>query len=58
VLTDGEEVEERPHPYEDSCGASSHVNEDDDKLKTSITKEKDQRSVLIIGGIQIFLPRN
>jgi hypothetical protein len=24
VLTDGEEVEERPHPYEYSCGAASH----------------------------------
>jgi hypothetical protein len=32
------------------------VNEDDEKLKTSITKEKDQRSILVIGGIQIFLP--
>jgi hypothetical protein len=56
VLTNGEEAEERPHPYEYSCGVSSHVNEDDDKLKTSVTEEKDQRSVLVIGGIHIFLP--
>jgi hypothetical protein len=33
-----------------------HVNEDDDKLKTSVIEEKGQRSFLIIGGIQIFLP--
>jgi hypothetical protein len=32
------------------------VNEDDEKLNTSITEEEDQRSILIIGGIQIFLP--
>jgi hypothetical protein len=25
------------------------MNEDDEKLKTSITKEKDQRSILVIG---------
>jgi hypothetical protein len=41
---------------EDSCGFTNHVNEDDEKLNTSITKEEDQRSILIIGGIQIFLP--
>jgi hypothetical protein len=34
---------------------SNHVNEDDEKLNTSIMKEEDQRSVLIIRGIQIFL---
>jgi hypothetical protein len=56
VLTDGKEVEERPHPYEYSCGIASHVNEDDEKLNTSVTEEEDQRSVLIIGGIKIFLP--
>jgi hypothetical protein len=56
VLTDGEEEEERPHPYEDSCGTASRVNEDDDKLETFITEEKDQRSVLVIGGVEIFLP--
>jgi hypothetical protein len=56
VLTDGEEVEEMPHPYEGSCGATSYVNEDDDKLKNSIIEEKDHRNVLVIGGIQIFLP--
>jgi hypothetical protein len=35
VLTDGKEAEERPHPYEDSCGVTNHVNEDDEKLNTS-----------------------
>jgi hypothetical protein len=55
VLTDGEE-EERPHPYEDSCRAASRVNEDDDKLETFITEEKDQRCILVIGGVEIFLP--
>jgi hypothetical protein len=56
VLTDGEEVEERSHPYEDSCRVVSRVNEDDDKLETFITKEEDQRSILVIGGVEIFLP--
>jgi hypothetical protein len=51
VLTDGEEAEERPHPYEDTCETTNHVNEDDEKLKTSVTKEKEHRSVLVIGGI-------
>jgi hypothetical protein len=34
------------------------VNEDDEKLNNSITEEADQRSVLIIGGIRIFLPNS
>jgi hypothetical protein len=42
----------------DSCGFVDHVNEDDEKLNTSITKEEDQRSILIIGGIKIFLPNS
>jgi hypothetical protein len=56
VVTDVKEAEERPHPYEDSCGVEDHVNEDDQKLNTSTTKEKDKRCILIIGGIQIFFP--
>jgi hypothetical protein len=56
MSTNGKEAKERPHPYEDSCGTASHVNEDDEKLKTSFTEEEDQRSILIIGGIEIFLP--
>jgi hypothetical protein len=56
VLTDGKEVEERPHPYEDSSGVASHVNEDDEKLKTFVTEERGQRIFLIIGGVEIFLP--
>jgi hypothetical protein len=39
-----------------SCGFVDHVNEDDEKLNTSFTREEDQRSILIIGGIWIFLP--
>jgi hypothetical protein len=58
VLTYGKEVEERPHPDEYSCGIESHVNEDDEDLNTSITEEEDHRSVLVIGGIEIFLPRS
>jgi hypothetical protein len=33
-----------------------HVNEDDEKLNTSTLEEEDQRCILIIGGINIFLP--
>jgi hypothetical protein len=55
ALTDGKEVEERSHPYKDSCGILSHVNEDDEKLNTSITEEEYHRSILVIGGIEIFL---
>jgi hypothetical protein len=50
MVTDGKEEEERPHPYEDSCGVAYHVNEDDEKLNTSIAKEEDQRSILTIRG--------
>jgi hypothetical protein len=55
-LTDDEEAEEIPHSDEDSRGIVSRVNEDDEKLKTSIIKEEDQRTILIIGGVKIFLP--
>jgi hypothetical protein len=34
----------------------SHVNEDDDKLKNFVTEEEDQTNILIIGGVEIFLP--
>jgi hypothetical protein len=34
------------------------VNEDDEKLKTSVIENKDQMSVLIIGGVEIFLPND
>jgi hypothetical protein len=43
---------------EDSCGFADHVNEDDEKLNTSTIKKEDQRSILIIGGINTFLPRS
>jgi hypothetical protein len=49
-------VEERHHPYEDSCGTTSRVNEYDENLNTYTTKEEDHRNFLIIGGIDIFLP--
>jgi hypothetical protein len=55
-LTDEEEAEERPRSDEDSHEIVSRVNEDDEKLKTSTIKEKDQRSVMVIGGVKIFLP--
>jgi hypothetical protein len=34
------------------------VNEDDDKLKTFTIREEYQMSLLMIGGIQIFLPHS
>jgi hypothetical protein len=40
---------------EDSCGFPSHVNEDDDKLKTCTIREDNLRSLMMIGGIGIFL---
>jgi hypothetical protein len=43
---------------EDSCGFADHMNEDDEKLYTPIAVEEDQRCVLIVGGIQIFLPNS
>jgi hypothetical protein len=56
VLTYGEEAEERSHSYQDPCGTASYVNEDDDKLETFFIEEKGQRRILVIGGIQIFVP--
>jgi len=43
---------------EHSCGFVDQVNEDDEKLNTPIAVEEDHRCVLIIGGIQIFLPNS
>jgi hypothetical protein len=59
VLTEEkeEEVGEKPHENEDSCGIADHMNEYDEKLNTSTLEEEDQRCILIIGGINIFLPR-
>jgi hypothetical protein len=48
--------EEMSHPYEDACETTSRVNEDDEKLNSSTAEERDQRSVLVIRGIEIFLP--
>jgi hypothetical protein len=41
---------------EDSCGFADHMNEYDDKLKTFTIQEEDQKSILMIGGIKVFLP--
>jgi hypothetical protein len=41
---------------EDSCGFPSHVNEDDGNLKTFTIREDDMRTLIMIGGIEIFLP--
>jgi hypothetical protein len=41
---------------EHSCGFTNHVNEDDDKLKTCTIQEEDQKIIMIIGGIRVFLP--
>lgn len=40
----------------DSYGSANRVNEDDDKLKTCTIREEDRRNLLMIGGIEIFLP--
>jgi len=50
------EVGDKPHSGESLHGTMSCVNEDDEKLQTSITKKEDQRNVMIIGGVEIFLP--
>jgi hypothetical protein len=41
---------------EDSFGFADHVNEDDDKLKTCTIQKEDQKSIMMIGGIWVFLP--
>jgi hypothetical protein len=56
VLTDEEEAERRSRSREDSHRIMGRVNEDDEKLKTFIVKERDQQTILIIGGVEIFLP--
>jgi hypothetical protein len=43
---------------EHSCGFVDQVTEEDEKLNTPIAAEEDQRWVLIVGGIQIFLPNS
>jgi len=55
VLTDEEEVEERPHSCENSHRIVDHVNEYDENLKTSTIEEKDQGSILVIGRIEVLL---
>jgi hypothetical protein len=61
----GEEMNSAENSYqqgvlidEDSCGFADHVNEDDEKLNTPIAVEEGQRCVMIIGGIQIFMPNS
>jgi hypothetical protein len=56
-LADEEEDEEKPHSDGDSRRTVSRVNEDDEKLQTSVIEEKNQRNVLIIVGTEKFLPR-
>jgi hypothetical protein len=34
-----EEVGEKPHEHQYSCGVADHVNEDDEKLNTSTLEE-------------------
>jgi hypothetical protein len=56
VLTNEEEVEEIPHSYGYLWAIVDHVNEYDEKLTNSIVEEKDLRTLVIIGGVNIFLP--
>jgi hypothetical protein len=55
-LTDEEEVGERPHSDGDLHKIVSCVNEDDEKSQTSVTEKENQKTLLIIGGVEIFLP--
>jgi hypothetical protein len=55
-LTDKEEVGEKPHSNGYSRRTMSHMNEDDEKLQTSVIEKEDRKIVLIIGGVEIFLP--
>jgi hypothetical protein len=62
---EGEEINSVESSYqkgvlidEHSCGFADQVSEDDEKLNTPIAVEEDQRCVLIVGGIQIFLPNS
>ena len=43
---------------EDSCGFVDNVTEYNENLNTLTIQEEDQRSILIIGGINTFLPRS
>jgi hypothetical protein len=54
-LTD-EEAKEKPHSDEDSCRTVNCMNEDDEKLQTSVIEKEDWREVLIIRGVDIFIP--
>jgi hypothetical protein len=38
-----------------SCGFADHVNENDDKLKNCTIQKEDRKSILMIGGIWVFL---
>jgi hypothetical protein len=55
-LVDEEEAEEKPHSFGDLRRTVSRVNGDDEKLKIFVAKKEDHRTVLIIGGVEIFLP--
>jgi hypothetical protein len=54
-LTNEEEAGERPLSDRYLRRTVSCVNEDVEKLQTFIIKEEDQRSFMIIGGVEIFL---
>jgi hypothetical protein len=41
LINEEEAEDEGPHSNGDSHGAANHVNEDDEKLKTFVIKEKD-----------------
>jgi hypothetical protein len=56
-LTYEEEVGERPHSDGDSHRNASHMNEDDENLQNFVIEEEDQRSFMIVGGVEIFIAR-
>jgi hypothetical protein len=51
-----QEAKEKPHSDEDSCRTMNYMNEDDQKLQTSVIEKEDWRVILIIRGVEIFMP--
>jgi hypothetical protein len=51
-----QEAKEKPHSDEDSRRTMNYMNEDDQKLQTSVIEKEDWRVILIIRGVEIFMP--
>jgi hypothetical protein len=51
-----QEEKEKPHSDEDSRTTMNCMNEDDEKLQTSVIEKECWRFILIIRGVDIFMP--